>query len=120
MRLTVLPAGVRLDFDSKPLTFSPIPGWRRPAERPAATSELIRTYLRVHGPATITEAAGFLGTSRAETQPSWPDGLVEVHVDGRAGWLPADALARSRPRRARACSACSPRPTRTCRPGTGP
>ncbi len=93
LRLTALPAGARLDFDSKPLTFSPLPGWTPPTERPAATSELIRTYLRLHGPATVNEAAGFLGTSRAEAQPSWPADLVEVQVDGRAGWLPADALA---------------------------
>ena len=92
LRLTALPAGVRLDFDSKPLTFSPILGWTPPTEHAVATSELIRTYLRLHGPATVTEAAGFLGTSRAEAQPSWPDDLAEVHVDGRSGWLPADAV----------------------------
>jgi hypothetical protein len=92
LRLTALPAGVRLDFDSKPLTFSPIPRWRRPAGSPAATAELVRTYLRFFGPATIKEAAAFLGTSVTEARPSWPDGLVEVDVDGRAGWLPAGAL----------------------------
>jgi hypothetical protein len=52
---------------------------------------LIETYLRLLGPATPADAAGFLGTSRGEIGASWPDAAIEVRVDGRRTWLPADA-----------------------------
>ena len=58
----------------------------------AGTPELIRTYLRLLGPATPADAATYLGTTRARIAPAWPDDLAEVRVDGHRAWLPADRV----------------------------
>lgn len=92
LRLTALPAGVRLEPGPGPLLLAPIDGWPgRPAE-PAGTDALINTYLRLLGPATAADAAGFIGTTRGEAMASWPDGLAQVLVDGRKTWLPAESV----------------------------
>ncbi|MEY7971159.1 crosslink repair DNA glycosylase YcaQ family protein [Saccharomonospora xinjiangensis] len=50
-------------------------------------------YLRLHGPATTSDAAGFVGTTRTTMAGTmWPDDVVEVSMDGRRGAIPADAL----------------------------
>lgn len=64
----------------------------RLAALPAGIEDLIDAYLRLHGPATPTEAAGFLGTSARPVKAIWPDGLAEVTVEGRRAWLPAADL----------------------------
>lgn len=88
-------AGARLVPDAPATTLAPIDGWAGPPDRAAGTDELVRTYLRLLGPATDTEVAAFLGTTRAELRRAWPaDGLVEVEAAGRAAWLPEDSLDR--------------------------
>jgi hypothetical protein len=95
-QLVGLPAGVRHRPGSSPLMLTPL------EDRPPVPSVsvgahgLVRTYLRLHGPATIAEAAGYLGTSQAETRPVWPSDLVEVHVDGRRCWLPEEQVSATR------------------------
>jgi hypothetical protein len=92
LRLTALPAGVRLEPVAAPLLFAPLHDWPGPPAEPTGRDALIETYLRLLGPATPADVAGFLGTSRGEVVASWPDGLVEVRVDGRRTWLPADTV----------------------------
>ena len=88
-------AGVRLVPDAPATTLAPIDGWAGPPERAAGTGDLVRTYLRLLGPATETEVAAFLGTTRTELRRAWPaDGLVEVEAAGRAAWLPEDGVDR--------------------------
>jgi len=102
LRLTALPGGVRLAPVPAPLLLAPLPDWPWPPAEPAGTDTLISTYLRLLGPATPADAAGFLGTSRGELTASWPEGVVEVRVDGRKTWLPvdsADALRDAEPSR---------------------
>jgi hypothetical protein len=53
---------------------------------------LVDAYLRIHGPATPGEVAGYLQTTQRAIKPDWPDGLAEVRVDGRKAWLPEDQL----------------------------
>ncbi|MGW4629096.1 DNA glycosylase AlkZ-like family protein [Streptomyces rubiginosohelvolus] len=57
-------------------------------EAAAGTQDLVRAYLRFLGPATRAEVAAFLGTRSTAIRPVWPEGLVEVSVDGTSGWLP--------------------------------
>ncbi|WP_460444012.1 DNA glycosylase AlkZ-like family protein, partial [Amycolatopsis cihanbeyliensis] len=53
-------------------------------------TRIAAAYLRLHGPATATEVAGFLGTTkRTVTEGGWPEDLVEVRVDGHPAYLPA-------------------------------
>lgn len=95
MRLATPLTGVALEPGSSPATLVPLrprpPLARRPDPRAAA--EVVRSYLRLHGPATATEAAGFVGTTKAVlARTMWPDDLVDVSVEGRRCAIPADAM----------------------------
>ncbi|WP_328419655.1 winged helix DNA-binding domain-containing protein [Micromonospora sp. NBC_00389] len=87
-----LAGGVRLVVVGRAARLAPLPDWPGPPAEAAHTAELITTYLRLLGPATPADAAGFLGSTATELRRVWPAGLAEVRVDGRAAWLPADAL----------------------------
>jgi hypothetical protein len=68
----------------------------RPAAKPVAGPDvralrrLVGAYLTLLGPATPADAAGYFEVRTADLEPAWPDDLVEVSVDGRTAWLPAD------------------------------
>ena len=118
-RCAALPAGIGIVAGKRPLTLAPIAGWKGSSPDPAATVDLLETYLARLGPATATEAASFVGTTGTEARRIWtsrstndskgrasgapkalPDGLVEVTADGRPGWFPehlVDELTRSDP-----------------------
>jgi len=87
-----LAAGVRVVPVGRSTTLEPLADRPPVPERAAGTGDLLRTYLRQLGPATLGEAAKFLGTSQTALRPVWPDDLVEVRVAGRRAWLPADAV----------------------------
>lgn len=91
-QLVGLHAGIALIPDARPATLSPVPDrWDVP-EQASGTDELIRTYLRVHGPATLAEAAALIGTTQAALRWAWPDDLVAVTVDGQQRWLSPDRV----------------------------
>ena len=85
-------AGVRVVPRGRATELAPLDGRAAVPEAASGTADLIRTYLRLLGPATPAEAAAYLGTTRARVAPAWPDDLVEVRVDGRRAWLPADRV----------------------------
>ncbi|HEX5407710.1 MAG TPA: crosslink repair DNA glycosylase YcaQ family protein [Pseudonocardiaceae bacterium] len=87
-----LAGGTELVPDSPATTLAPIKGWSGPPAEARGTAELARTYLRLLGPATDTETAAFIGTTRTQLRAVWPDGLTEVLVDGRSCWLPEDCV----------------------------
>lgn len=89
MRLVTLRAGIRLEPDVSPATLTPIEGWRGVTDRPdpAACRRVMEQYLRLHGPATIAEAAGFVSTTKSAAKEMWPDDLVEVNLDGKPVFL---------------------------------
>jgi hypothetical protein len=91
-QLVGLPAGVEHIPDSAPLTITPRPGRAPIPANPEGTDTVVRAYLTLHGPATVAEVAGYLGTTQAETKPSWPADLAEVSVEGRRTWLPKERL----------------------------
>jgi winged helix DNA-binding protein len=93
MRVGALVAGLELE----PGTAPPVLARRERARRPtgpdrAALADLARAYLRVLGPATVGEFAGYLEGRRADVATAWPDDLVEVTVDGRAAFLPEEQV----------------------------
>jgi hypothetical protein len=92
LRLAALHGGVRNE-GAAPVTFVPIPGWPGVPASAAGTERLVSAYLTLHGPATPTDAGGFLGTTGAAVKPVWPGGLAEVSVDGRTAWLPPSSVA---------------------------
>jgi len=91
-QLAGLPAGVRLLPDRAATTLAPL--LRRPAvpDAAAGTDAVVRDYLRLHGPATLDDAARYLGTTRTQLRPAWPDDLAEAQVDGRSAWLPQERV----------------------------
>lgn len=93
MRVAALPAGVALATSSRPATFVSVPGRPPIPAEPDGTHRLVEAYLRLHGPATVSDAAGYLGTTGTELRPAWPDGLVAVRSAGRRAWLPEDRVA---------------------------
>lgn len=97
MRLAAPFAGLYLEPGASPATLSPLadrPDVPTEPDLPGARSTVER-YLRLHGPATAGDAAGFVGTARRTVAESlWPTGLNEVRVDGRAAYLPGDEAGR--------------------------
>ncbi|MET0236293.1 MAG: crosslink repair DNA glycosylase YcaQ family protein [Kibdelosporangium sp.] len=91
-RLAALPGGLRLDLDQSPPLLVPIEDWPGIPEEQEGTAELIETYLRFVGPASFGDVAAWLTTTQAEVKEVWPQGLVEVDVDGRRAWLPESEM----------------------------
>ena len=95
MRLAAIHGGVRLEAGTQPATLAPLPGRTRMRTSPDvdAATAVVRNYLRLHGPATAKEVAGFVGTTATAVRRMWPDDLVEVRVAGRRTWLPRNEVA---------------------------
>ncbi|RBM11201.1 hypothetical protein DI005_34645 [Prauserella sp. PE36] len=96
MRLATPLAGLRLEPGTSPATLAPLAKRPRiPAKADVAgATRLVETYLRLHGPATAADAAGFVGTTRKTVaERLWPSDLAEVKVAGRTAYLPAAHVA---------------------------
>jgi len=98
MRLTTLRAGVRLEPDVYPATLTPLGEVLAQEPDVAACTEVAARYLHLHGPATVAEAAGFIGTTKRVAAEMWPEGLAEVDLAGIRTWLaPEDVAALENP-----------------------
>jgi hypothetical protein len=84
-----LAAGVELRPGTRPTILAPLAD-RPPHPTPASATRVLRAYLRLHGPATLAEAAAYLGTTQTEAKPMWPSDLAEVEVDGQTKYLPEE------------------------------
>jgi len=93
MRLTTLRAGVRLEPDVYPATLTPLGEVLAQEPDVAACTEVAARYLNLHGPATVAEAAGFIGTTKRVAAEMWPEGLVEVDLAGTRTWLAPEDVA---------------------------
>lgn len=93
LRAAALPAGAAIEPGRSPLTLTPLPDWPGPPSRMRSAGEYLMRYLRLHGPAGMSEAGNFLGMSGEVAQRALPKGLAEVSVEGRKRWLPEAALA---------------------------
>ena len=87
-----LPGGAELRRGASSTTLVPIPGRPGVPERAAGTADLARIFLGLLGPATDTETANFLGTTRTHLRTVWPTDLTEVATDGVSGWLPTELV----------------------------
>src|SRR5262249_18125661 len=91
-----LPAGVRVVPVGQATRLAPAGGWPGVPAEASGTASLVRTYLRLLGPATPADVARFLGTTRTEVRRAWPEDLAEVRLDDRSAWLPANQVAAPR------------------------
>lgn len=80
-RLAAVRAGLELQPDTSPPVLQRIAGFRK-ATAPGDRLDLIRAYLRLLGPATPRQVAGYLDAPVKEVAARWPDDVVEVTVDG--------------------------------------
>lgn len=87
-----LAGGVLVESRGSGATLGPVAGWPGVPTRARGTDALLTTYLRLLGPATPKEVAGYLGSKADQIAAVWPDGLAEVQVDGRRCWLPESAV----------------------------
>jgi hypothetical protein len=97
-----LAGGVRLVVSGRAARLAPLAERFAAPDAAGGTTALVLAYLRLLGPATVGDVAGFLGTSGTELRRFWPTGLAEVRVDGRRAWLPEaelDALRAAAPAR---------------------
>lgn len=92
MRLAGLPAGLRLVVGVSPATLTPLPRWSGVPDGRLGTAALVLAYLAQLGPAGPAEVASFLGTNQRPVRSIWPEGLVEVEVEGRRAFLPEDVV----------------------------
>ncbi|HEU4547333.1 MAG TPA: crosslink repair DNA glycosylase YcaQ family protein, partial [Microlunatus sp.] len=98
-RIAALFGGLEIAPATSPPVLRRIPDWpRRPAgvaTDPTAAPphlQVIRGCLRLLGPATPAEVAGFLDTTPTVIKAHWPDDAVEVRVEGRRKWLLGEVL----------------------------
>lgn len=85
-RLAALRAGLELRPGTSPPVLLRIPGFRR-AAKTRERYDVIRTYLRLLGPATPKHVADYLDAPVKEVQARWPTDAVEVRVDGQRRWV---------------------------------
>jgi hypothetical protein len=94
-RLAALRAGLELRPGTSPPVLERIADFA-PGDSPGDTVperfDVIRAYLRLLGPATPRDVAGYLDAPVKEVKDRWPVDAVEVSVDGTSAWvLAADA-----------------------------
>lgn len=87
-RLGALRAGLELEPGTSPPVLRPIPGFTKAAAEDRF--DLIRSYLRLLGPATPKHVAEFLDSPVKEVKARWPVDAVEVGVEGEARWILAE------------------------------
>jgi hypothetical protein len=93
-RLAALRAGLELEAGTSPPVLRPLAGFVR-ADAPGDRFDVVRTYLRLLGPATPKHVADYLDAPVKEVRSRWPSDAVEVSVDGEQRWVLAadvDAL----------------------------
>lgn len=91
-QLAGLAGGVGVRVDGSATVIEPLAVRGATPTKVAGLDAVIRAYLRLLGPATAAEVAKFVGTTQTNLRPYWPDDLVEIRVDGRRTFLPADAV----------------------------
>jgi hypothetical protein len=91
-RLGALPGGLMLDLGQSPPLLVPIENWPGIPDEQEGADQLIETYLRFVGPASVADVATWLTTTQAEVKEIWPSGLAEVDVDGRTTWIPESEM----------------------------
>jgi hypothetical protein len=87
-----LAGAIEVESRGKDATLAPIKDLPGPPTENDGAGDLIRTYLRLLGPATPVEVAKYFGSASAAMKGVWPDGLAEISVAGRRTWLPAAAV----------------------------
>jgi len=81
-RLAALRGGLELQPGTSPLVLERIPGWRGPAKRVDPALDPVRGVLRLLGPATPKQVAGYLDSPVKDVKEHWPEDVQPVTVHG--------------------------------------
>ncbi|MDG4797073.1 winged helix DNA-binding domain-containing protein [Micromonospora sp. WMMD1082] len=82
-RLAAVRAGLELRLDTSPPVLQRTAGFEK-AVAPGDRFDLIRTYLRLLGPATPKHVADYLDAPVKEVKARWPEDVIVVMVGGEA------------------------------------
>lgn len=85
-RLAALRAGLELQPGTSPPVLRRIPRFAKAATAPERHN-VIRSYLRLLGPATPKQVSDYLDAPVKDVKARWPSDTVEVSVDGQARWI---------------------------------
>jgi hypothetical protein len=85
-RLAALRAGLELQPDTSPPVLRPVPGFTA-AESVPEHLDVVRGYLRLHGPASRQQVAAYLDAPVKDVTAHWPEDAVEVTVAGERRWV---------------------------------
>jgi hypothetical protein len=85
-RLAALRAGLELQPDTSPPVLRPVPGFTA-AESVPEHLDVVRGYLRLHGPASRQQVAAYLDAPVKDVTAHWPQDAVEVTVAGERRWV---------------------------------
>ncbi len=96
-RLSALQAGIELEPGTSPPVMRRIPKLKPPMFTRSGTEaeprfDVVRNYLRFHGPAIVKDAATFVDAAVKDVKAAWPDDAVEVEVEGETRWALADDI----------------------------
>jgi hypothetical protein len=86
-RLAALQGGLELEPDTSPPVVRRVRGWRGPAATVPDHLDVVRAALRLLGPATVKDVAGFLDARLQDVQARWPPDVVPVTVEGTGRWV---------------------------------
>jgi hypothetical protein len=92
-RLAALRAGLELQAGTSPPVLQRVPGLEPLTGVPEGYDDqhdVIRDYLRLLGPATQKQVAGYLDAPVKEVDSRWPEDVVEVTVEGETRWALAE------------------------------
>jgi hypothetical protein len=81
-RLAAIQGGLELQPGTSPPVLQRIPGWRGPARRLSRSLDVVRSVLRLLGPATPKQVAGYVDSPVKDIKAHWPEDAVAVTVDG--------------------------------------
>jgi Winged helix DNA-binding domain len=81
-RLSALHGGLELQPGTSPPVLQRIPGWRGPAKRVDPALDPVRAVLRLLGPATPKQVAGYVDAPVKDVKGHWPEDTVPVRVEG--------------------------------------
>jgi len=90
-RLGALRGGLELAPGTSPPVLQRIPG-HPPLASPLPQHDVIRACLRLLGPTTPRDTAGFLEAPLKDVTARWPEDTEQVQVGGEQRWVLADGL----------------------------
>ena len=86
-RFAALRAGLELQPGTSPPVLQRIKGWRGPAKKVDPALDPVRGVLRLLGPLTPKQVAGYIDAPVKDVKAQWPEDVAPVDVEGEERWV---------------------------------